>query len=134
MSWLTKPGRRRELSLPKQTGSRLAPRAILGRLLGSYETNAAPAGLAICLIGISASVYRASTRLVENARWVAHTHDVLTQLEAIAAGLGDAETELRGFLLTNQEAYLAPYRDGLTKTRRRIDSGLRSRARIRRAA
>jgi diguanylate cyclase (GGDEF)-like protein len=91
-------------------------------LVASYEIKAAAAGLAVCLLGISAAVYRASTRLVENARWVAHTHDVLTQLEATATGVSEAETELRGFLLTDQESYLAPYSAGLTETRRRLQA------------
>jgi len=91
-------------------------------LLASYEIKAAAAGLAVCLIGISAAVYRASTKLVENARWVAHTHAVLTQLEATATGVTEAETELRGFLLTDQESYLVPYSARLTETRRRLQA------------
>lgn len=91
-------------------------------MLASYEVKAAAAGLAVCLIGISAAVYRASTKLVENARWVAHTHDVLTQLEAAGTGVTKAGTELRGFLLTDQESYLVPYSAGLTETRRRLEA------------
>jgi diguanylate cyclase (GGDEF)-like protein len=89
-------------------------------LLASYEIKAAAAGLAICLIGITVAVHRASTRLVENAHWVAHTHDILSQLEATATGVTEAETELKGFLLTDQESYLLPYSDGLTQTRNRL--------------
>ena len=89
-------------------------------MVASYEIKAAAAGLAICLLGVSAAVYRASTRLVENARWVAHTHDVLTQLEATATGVTEAETDLRGFLLTDRESYLVPYSAGLAETRRRL--------------
>jgi len=74
------------------------------------------------MIGISAVVYRTSTKLVENARWVAHTHDVLTQLEAAATGVTQAETELRGFLMTDQESYLVPYSAGLTETRLRLEA------------
>jgi diguanylate cyclase (GGDEF)-like protein len=91
-------------------------------LLASYEVKAAAAGLAVCLMGISTAVYRASTKLVENARWVAHTHDVLTQLEATATGVTEAETELRGFLMTDRESYLVPYSAGLTKTRSRLQT------------
>ncbi len=91
-------------------------------MLASYEIRAAAAGVAVCLIGISTAVYQASTKLIDNARWVAHTHDVLTQLEATSAGITQAETELRGFLLTDQESYLAPYSAGLTETRRRLDA------------
>ncbi|HLY16496.1 MAG TPA: diguanylate cyclase [Bryobacteraceae bacterium] len=89
-------------------------------MLASYEIKAAAGGLAICLIGISAAVYRASNTLVENAHWVAHTHDILTQLEATTSGVTQAETELRGFLLTDQESYLKPYSGDLTDTRRRL--------------
>jgi CHASE3 domain sensor protein len=88
-------------------------------LLASYEVKAAAPGLAVCFIGISAAVYHASTKLVENARWVAHNHDVLTQLEATATGVTEAEAELRGFLMTDRESYLVPYSAGLTKTRSR---------------
>jgi len=91
-------------------------------LLASYEVKAAAAGLAVCLLGISAAVYRASSKLLENAHWVAHTHDVLTQLEATATGVTGAETELRGFLLTDRESYLAPYSVALTETRRRLQA------------
>ncbi len=91
-------------------------------MLASYEVKAAAAGLAVCLLGISAAVYRASSKLLENAHWVAHTHDVLTQLEATATGVTGAETELRGFLLTDRESYLAPYSAALTETRRRLQA------------
>ncbi|HUE01290.1 MAG TPA: diguanylate cyclase [Bryobacteraceae bacterium] len=91
-------------------------------MLASYEVKAAAAGLAVCLLGISAAVYRASSKLLENAHWVAHTHDVLTQLEATATGVTGAETELRGFLLTDRESYLAPYSVALTETRRRLQA------------
>lgn len=91
-------------------------------MLASYEIKAAATGVAICLIGISLAVYRSSTTLVENARWVAHTHEVLTQLEATATGVTQAETELRGFLLTDQESYLVPYSNGLMETRRRLNT------------
>lgn len=91
-------------------------------MLASYEIKAAAAGLAVCLIGISTAVYRASTKLVENARWVAHTHDVLTQLEATTTGVTEAETDLRGFLLTDQESYLLPYSTGLSQARRRLQA------------
>ena len=91
-------------------------------MVASYEIKAAATGLAVCLIGISAAVIHASTKLEENARWVAHTHDVLTQLEATATGVTEAETELRGFLLTDQESYLVPYSAGLSETRRRLQA------------
>jgi len=89
-------------------------------LLATYEIKAAAAGLTVCLIGISMAVYQSSTKLVENARWVAHTHEVLTHLEAATAGVTEADAQLRAFLLTDQESYLAPYSAALTETRHRL--------------
>ena len=89
-------------------------------MLASYEIRAAAVAVGICVVGICVAVCRASSTLVENARWVAHTHEVLTQLEATATGVTQAEAELRGFLLTDQESYLGPYSNGLIETRRRL--------------
>ncbi len=91
-------------------------------MLASYEVKTAAAVLGLCLIGITAAVYRSSSELLDNARWVGHTHEVLTKLEATAAGVADSETELRGFLLTDQESYLTPYSAGLNETRNRLDA------------
>jgi signal transduction histidine kinase len=50
-------------------------------------------------------------RLAANERAVAHTHEVLDALEGALSTLKDAETGGRGFLLTGDEKYLAPYED-----------------------
>ena len=50
--------------------------------------------------------------IVKNAnerQWVNHTHLVLEKLDALSANLIDAETGERGYLLTGEESYLAPY-------------------------
>ncbi|MBY0527310.1 MAG: CHASE3 domain-containing protein [Gemmataceae bacterium] len=52
-------------------------------------------------------------RLDENERGVAHTHEVLGELEAFLSTLKDAETGQRGYLLTENDNYLQPYRDAL---------------------
>jgi PAS domain S-box-containing protein len=44
-----------------------------------------------------------------NSRDVARTHEVLVGLEAVLSNLRDAETGQRGYLLTGDERYLAPY-------------------------
>ncbi|MEP7246434.1 MAG: CHASE3 domain-containing protein [Gammaproteobacteria bacterium] len=44
----------------------------------------------------------------ESAGWVAHTHQVQRELELARSLLVDAETGQRGYLLTDDEAYLAP--------------------------
>ena len=61
------------------------------------------------LIVIGMVSYRTTTRLVETAGLVAHTHQVLETLERLVSFLKDAETGQRGFLITGEERYLEPY-------------------------
>ncbi|HEY9695194.1 MAG TPA: GAF domain-containing protein [Oculatellaceae cyanobacterium] len=53
--------------------------------------------------------YHSINRLVEASRLVAHTHEVLEELESVISGLKDVETGQRGYVLTGDEAYLEPY-------------------------
>ncbi|MBX9687095.1 MAG: CHASE3 domain-containing protein [Candidatus Obscuribacterales bacterium] len=45
----------------------------------------------------------------EQKRWVLHTQEVLLVLAELESAVKDAETGQRGYLLTRQKAYLAPY-------------------------
>jgi signal transduction histidine kinase len=58
--------------------------------------------------------YRSMSRVLDNARWVAHTHEVVSELNALMAAMTDAETGQRGYLITHDDAYLEPYRTGRT--------------------
>jgi signal transduction histidine kinase len=69
----------------------------------------------VMLLADAALVYRASLRIVANDRRVAHTHAVLTQLEATLSTAQDAETGQRGYLLTGRDEYLEPYHKALTR-------------------
>lgn len=53
--------------------------------------------------------YRATLRMVENERWVSHTHEVLAELATVVNAITDAESRQRGFIITGEERYLAPY-------------------------
>ena len=59
--------------------------------------------------------------LLTTARQVAHTHEVLTQLEELLSVMKDAETGQRGFLLTEDPDYLEPYDAALEKHRQALD-------------
>jgi CheY-like chemotaxis protein/CHASE3 domain sensor protein len=63
--------------------------------------------VAIAIIGLS--TYRALGSRENAAEGVRHTLEVIQQLEGLLSGLKDAETGQRGFLLTGDEKYLAPY-------------------------
>jgi signal transduction histidine kinase len=56
--------------------------------------------------------FRALNRVVSNENWVSHTHEVQRELAETLSAMKDAETGQRGYLLTQNEAYLDPYHDG----------------------
>lgn len=79
--------------------------------------------LALVLLFINSLVsYRNIRRLIENERWVTHTHEVLTELERTLSTLKDAETGQRGYLLTGNENYLQPYQQAIAQISTSIDS------------
>ncbi len=70
-------------------------------------------GVAVaCLAVIAVVAYLSVVRLKENAAWVEHTHDVLSGLELLLAAATDSETAERGYVITGDEGYLEPYRQG----------------------
>jgi len=57
-------------------------------------------------------------RLQASRALVRHTLLVLRQVESMMGHVGDAETGQRGYLLTNEDRYLQPYRNGLAEIAR----------------
>ncbi|RBP47776.1 signal transduction histidine kinase [Roseimicrobium gellanilyticum] len=53
--------------------------------------------------------YRNSTFLRDDAKMVAHTHEVIVSLHTILTLMKDAETGQRGFIITGTDRYLDPY-------------------------
>ena len=70
------------------------------------------ASLAVALAVIAAlgvGAYLSTEQLLETNNWVIHTHQVIEKLDSVSSMLQDAETGERGFLLTGEAEYLAPY-------------------------
>jgi len=63
----------------------------------------------IIILATTAISYRNANTLFDESQWVAHTHEVRSELSGLLSGLQDAETGTRGFILTGDEAYLAPH-------------------------
>ncbi len=77
----------------------------------------------VAFAAVNAAVsYRLTLRLIENERWVSHTHEVLTEIEGTLSAIKDAETGQRGYLLTGDESYLDPYKTGIVEARQHLDS------------
>jgi PAS domain S-box-containing protein len=75
------------------------------------KRNAKPTfGLALALVlTISVLEYQNALRLEGTKRWVVHTHEVLTELEATLSTVKDAETRGRGYIITGDEREFGPY-------------------------
>ncbi len=56
--------------------------------------------------------YQRTRELAGAGQWVAHSNEVLTELEGAVSDITEAETGVRGFLLTGNEAYLQSWRSG----------------------
>ncbi len=67
-------------------------------------------GVIILIVSLSSLITLNSTStLKESSDWVAHTYQVQSMLKGLEKSLVDAETGQRGFLLTGQDEFLAPY-------------------------
>lgn len=85
------------------------------RILAGY-------GLALLVVsGVGVVAYRATTELVDSADWVTHSHKVKEDLADVLSTMKDAETGQRGFLLTGEDSYLAPYNSGIKEVGLNID-------------
>ena len=51
--------------------------------------------------------------MIENDAWVAHSHQVRTELADLLSELKDAETGQRGYVITGDDSYLEPYQAAL---------------------
>jgi len=58
-------------------------------------------------------VYRALSLGLDTAAWVNHTNRVISDATTLSKAAIDAEAGTRGYLLTGDEEFLAPYRTGL---------------------
>jgi PAS domain S-box-containing protein len=75
---------------------------------------------AVILLFAGWESYQNTTRFAEAAEWQRHTHEVLRALDETVAGIVDAETGQRGYLLTGDEAYLDTYREAVKNLDQKI--------------
>src|SRR5689334_80241 len=76
----------------------------------------------LVFLGINGIISQRSTRkLIQNEQLVAHTHEVLANLDQTLAMLTEAESGQRGFILTGNEVYLANYKEDLHRLPEQIE-------------
>ncbi|MGV8932200.1 MAG: diguanylate cyclase [Luteimonas sp.] len=64
---------------------------------------------ALIFVAIGLGVVLGAQRLISDARAVSHTNEVISRLDSMEARLRDAESALRGYVLTGDIDYLADY-------------------------
>src|SRR5271163_3468825 len=68
-------------------------------------------GLIVAVLILNgADGFRQARQMHLDAYWVAHTHEVLETLALVLSGVKDAETAVRGYVITGEDRYLEPYR------------------------
>ena len=72
--------------------------------------------LFITAIGNSLFFFQLKSYEEDKLAWVNHTHEVIYQSERFLSSLKDTETGQRGYLLTNDSAYLQPYYVGISSS------------------
>ncbi len=74
------------------------------------------AGLALLLVG--ALAVRSLVTFKADAALVAHTHQVINAAGTLLGDLVDVQTGMRGYIISGNERYLAPYRTGVAAVAR----------------
>lgn len=69
----------------------------------------------ILVISIGITSFRSVERQVIEAGWVKHAYQVTNQLETVSKLMLDMETGRRGFRPTNEQMFLEPYNNALSK-------------------
>ncbi len=78
--------------------------------------------LVLVLQIVSACVFLANLSEVRQAGlWVLHTHEVITELAATQSALTDAESRVRGYVLTGDESFVELYRQSAAEVTERLD-------------
>jgi signal transduction histidine kinase len=92
----------------------------MNRNTGTVATVGFTLTLALLVVGAALS-YHNTRQLVLADRMMDHTHRVIGLLEAVLSTLKDAETGQRGFILTQEEAYLEPYQEAVVRVHDELD-------------
>ena len=73
-------------------------------------------GALLALFVVGAGIGFQNTKQLQTVGdWHAHTHQVKELIEDLHSAMSDAETGMRGFLLTGEDAYLEPYSAALAR-------------------
>ncbi len=70
--------------------------------------------LSICiLLIVGAYAYRSTNEYKSSSEWVSHTQNVINEAQSILLNVEDIETAQRGYVITADEKFLIPYKEGV---------------------
>jgi len=73
-------------------------------------------GLALAIfMTVGAVSYRSTSELIEASDATRHTYDVMNQIAEMLSLLMDIQVGQRGYVITGDDAYLAPYQSGVSR-------------------
>jgi methyl-accepting chemotaxis protein len=70
------------------------------------------AGLIIVMLAVTATIYGRLSFIQTSAGWTEHTYMVLESLQDVMESMVDQETGVRGYLISGEQQFLAPYKSG----------------------
>ena len=76
------------------------------RFSNQLRITAVLAAILIILGVVAVLAFRTTTRMIQDRDWVAHSQQVLAELQETRTLLDDAEDEQRGYLITGDENFL----------------------------
>ena len=76
----------------------------------------------LALIVVGAISYDSTSKLIDSAEWVRHTHEVINGLDEVLSGMKDAETGQRGYIITGEARYLEPYQGARAAVEEKLKS------------
>jgi methyl-accepting chemotaxis protein len=78
------------------------------KMLANWKVQLAFAAAFVTLFVVGALSYRTMVVSAESDRWVEHTQEVLENLRTLKFEMGAISANVRGYVLTGNEAYIAP--------------------------
>ena len=78
----------------------------------SRKLSIAFAALVLLMCGVGTVDYLKLLSIRQSAVWTIHTHKVLEGVHSVMASMVDQETGVRGYLVTRDQKFLEPYRQG----------------------
>lgn len=73
------------------------------------------------MLAVSLTVHHNTRSMVEDNRWVAHTHIAVARAQELLTLIVDMETGVRGFLISGNDVFLEPYDQSIALWREKIE-------------